>query len=141
MAEFKKLSAVEAVNEVADTANVLIEEDGVIKRAPKTAVGGAGGCDAVILLTRDPDNERDTLTLESGSHAEIYEKLMAGEVVSAVYKEVCISGFDVAGMRCIAQSSYVTSNPSQSSDILFYFPVDGDSYTFVLKETDEVLWD
>lgn len=40
MAEFKKLSAVEAVNEVADTANVLIEEDGVIKRAPKSEVGG-----------------------------------------------------------------------------------------------------
>lgn len=39
MAEFKKLSAVEAVNEVADTANVLIEEDGVIKKAPKNEIG------------------------------------------------------------------------------------------------------
>lgn len=40
MAEFKKLSAVEAVNTVSDTASVLIEEDGVIKRAPKGEVGG-----------------------------------------------------------------------------------------------------
>lgn len=40
MAEFKKLSAVEAVNTVSDTASVLIEEDGVIKKAPKGEVGG-----------------------------------------------------------------------------------------------------
>lgn len=38
--EFKKLSAVEAVASVSDTASVLIEEDGVIKRAPKGEVGG-----------------------------------------------------------------------------------------------------
>ena len=40
MAEFKKLSAVEAVEAVSDAANVLIEENGVIKRAPKGEVGG-----------------------------------------------------------------------------------------------------
>lgn len=39
MAEFKKLSAVEAVEAVSDTANVLIEENGVIKKAPKDEVG------------------------------------------------------------------------------------------------------
>jgi hypothetical protein len=38
--EFKKLSAVEAVETPADTAHVLIEEDGVIKRTPKSEVGG-----------------------------------------------------------------------------------------------------
>lgn len=38
--EFKKLSAVEVVAEPTESANVLIEENGVIKKAPKTAVGG-----------------------------------------------------------------------------------------------------
>lgn len=38
--EFKKLSAVEVVAEPDESANVLIEENGVIKKAPKTAVGG-----------------------------------------------------------------------------------------------------
>lgn len=38
--EFKKLSAVEAVETVSETAYVLIEEDGVVKRAPKDEVGG-----------------------------------------------------------------------------------------------------
>ena len=39
MVEFKKLSAVEAVNTVSDTASVLIEEDGVI--TPKIKVSEA----------------------------------------------------------------------------------------------------
>jgi hypothetical protein len=42
VSKFKKLSDVEVVAEPIESANVLIEEDGVIKKAPKTAVGGAG---------------------------------------------------------------------------------------------------
>lgn len=38
MAEFKKLSAVEKVDSVDQTATVLIEKDGVIKRAPKNEI-------------------------------------------------------------------------------------------------------
>jgi hypothetical protein len=38
MADFKKLSAVDAVSTVSDSATVLIEENGVIKRAPKADV-------------------------------------------------------------------------------------------------------
>jgi hypothetical protein len=37
--EFKKLSDVEVVAEPLETANVLIEENGVIKRAPKNEIG------------------------------------------------------------------------------------------------------
>jgi hypothetical protein len=40
MAEFKKLSEVEIVESPADNANVLIEEEGVIKKVAKSAVGG-----------------------------------------------------------------------------------------------------
>jgi hypothetical protein len=38
--EFKKLSAVESVGAVSDTANVLIEENGVIKRTLKDNISG-----------------------------------------------------------------------------------------------------
>ena len=37
--EFKKLSAVEMVESVDQAATVLIEKDGVIKRAPKNEIG------------------------------------------------------------------------------------------------------
>ena len=53
--EFKRLSDVEVVAEPAESANVLIEEDGVIKKAPKTAVGGAGGsgCNTYFVVAVD----------------------------------------------------------------------------------------
>ena len=41
--DFKKLSEVDVLEEAAETAHVLIEENGEIYRVPKTAVGGAGG--------------------------------------------------------------------------------------------------
>lgn len=46
--EFKKLSDVETVEAPVDSAKVLIEENGVIKRAPKTTVGS--DWDAIIDL-------------------------------------------------------------------------------------------
>lgn len=49
--EFKKLSDVEVVESVSNAANVLIEENGVIKKAPKTQVGGAGGGDKCVNIT------------------------------------------------------------------------------------------
>jgi hypothetical protein len=46
---FKSIADVEVVAEPAESANVLIEENGVIKKAPKTAVGGNNGADAVVI--------------------------------------------------------------------------------------------
>ena len=51
MTEFKKLSEVEVVVTPADTANVLIEEDGVIKKVTKDAVGGGGTSFKTFTLT------------------------------------------------------------------------------------------
>lgn len=62
MAEFKKLSDVEVVAEPAESANVLIEEDGVIKKAPKTAVGGNGDV-SWNDLTDKPFYEEVTTTI------------------------------------------------------------------------------
>lgn len=79
--EFKKLSDVEVVAEPAETANVLIEEDGVIKKAPKTAVGGGGEWDAVIRLG-DSSGWADNLSnasFISGDYDTLYEIISSGE--------------------------------------------------------------
>lgn len=55
--EFKKLSAVEAVQTVSDTASVLIEENGVIKRAPKDEVGGGAKKELVYKWNFNVDDE------------------------------------------------------------------------------------
>ena len=53
--EFKKLSEVAVLEETAETAYVLVEENGESYRVPKTAVGGAGGAQGMVveLTARD----------------------------------------------------------------------------------------
>lgn len=62
--EFKKLNDVEIVETPIDTANVLIEEDGVIKKAPKSAIGGVSGgsceCEPLQLIMWNDDDEIET---------------------------------------------------------------------------------
>ena len=48
--EFKKLAGVDTVETATDAANVLIEEDGVIKRVPKTEVGASGGGEPEVVI-------------------------------------------------------------------------------------------
>lgn len=66
--EFKRLSDVEIVETPADATNVLIEENGVIKKAPKTAVGGSGEATTVIKIVADSwdDVTADSITFEKG---------------------------------------------------------------------------
>ena len=75
---FKSIADVEVVAEPAESANVLIEENGVIKKAPKTAVGGAGGTggaggsvepDMIVdVIYRD---SQETASIVKGSYDEL----------------------------------------------------------------------
>lgn len=93
--EFKRLSDVEVVAEPAESANVLIEEDGVIKKAPKTAVGGSSTeWDAVIEFYNTDDD--DHITLISGDYNTVYNKIMVdGEVPNIMIRMVTEYG-DIA---------------------------------------------
>lgn len=79
--EFKRLSDVEVVAEPLESANVLIEENGVIKKAPKTAVGGAKSeWDAVITIDNIYEISNDTVRFNEGSFDTILAKINADEV-------------------------------------------------------------
>ena len=88
--EFKRLSDVEVVAEPTESANVLIEENGVIKKAPKTAVGGGGEWDAVIEINPDvsslDDVDSEHLTLISGGFDPIFEKAQSGEKPRVLFR-------------------------------------------------------
>ena len=80
--EFKRLSDVEVVAEPTESANVLIEENGVIKKAPKTAVGGAGSVEPDMVITI---NERssaritsDTFNITDGSMDNVFTAFHEG---------------------------------------------------------------
>lgn len=71
--EFKKLSAVEKIEKPSDTANVLIEENGIVKKAPKTAVGGADEKTYYIWHTKD------SLTATEGLYDAIKTKVFENQ--------------------------------------------------------------
>ena len=88
MAEFKKLSDVEVIAEPTESANVLIEEDGVIKKAPKTAVGGAGGgSNESVLKIYINDNFEDSsnYTLPDNFYETVLDKFWKEEYPNIFY--------------------------------------------------------
>lgn len=72
---FKSIADVEVVAEPAESANVLIEENGVIKKTPKAAIGGSSTeWDAIIeYVDTDDDNY---VNLVSGDCMTVGNKIM-----------------------------------------------------------------
>lgn len=88
MTEFKKLSEVEQIVSVSDNATVLIEEGGEIKRAPKSAVGGAGGGGYIIHLGQDSVTaEGQYVYMCMDNYDELYDILVAGGTVWIDYTD------------------------------------------------------
>lgn len=94
--DFVKLSEVTVLEEVSDTASVLVEQNGEIYRAPKTQVGGAGGIKTAIIRDSGYLNAiagvstmaggRPTYTYEclNMTFEEAYETMANGEPLMAV---------------------------------------------------------
>lgn len=96
--EFKKLSEVTTLEEAAETAHVLIEENGEIYRVPKTAVGGGnvGGIKTAIIRDSGYSNaiaELSTMTVADPAvtyecinmtFEEAYETMAKGEPLNVV---------------------------------------------------------
>lgn len=83
--EFKKLSDVDTVETPSETANVLIEEDGVIKKAPKTAVGGNGSNEYDMIVRYEGEEEamdggEIECTVISGNFDTIFNKIKQGYI-------------------------------------------------------------
>lgn len=78
--EFQRLDAVTEVTEVSDDATVLIEEDGTIKRAPKSAVGGGSKFDTVLYVDGEA-GDGQTITVEGLTWEQVVEKHENGEAL------------------------------------------------------------
>lgn len=100
---FKSIADVEVVAEPTESANVLIEENGVIKKTPKTAVGGAGGeADLVIRINDHLQNATiDSITIVSGSVEAVYNTFESGKF-PIVEVEVVVTP-DVSSLAWIKQ--------------------------------------
>lgn len=70
--EFKKLGEVEALEEVPDGANALIEVNGDIKRVPGSNLGGGGGIPTAILRLNTGDSDSNTETASERAAQIVY---------------------------------------------------------------------
>lgn len=116
--KFKKLSDVEVVAEPSESANVLIEEGGVIKKAPKTAVGGkvaeegtGNKWDAVIVCRDYIDNYNAELI--QGDYSELRDKIMSMTDMPniLVVEDSSSGGGTPVSLR---PTTYIASGPSSA---------------------------
>lgn len=130
--EFKKLSDVEAVAEPAESANVLIEENGVIKKTPKIAVGGAGGAGGdCVMICHDIDT--DAVVVSNNIYQILKERLFDDFVgVNCIYwikegtglqsyrfESVALQSDD--NIRIVALGRYYDIKPDSSVGKFGYF--------------------
>lgn len=116
---FKSIADVEVVAEPTESANVLIEEDGVIKKAPKTAVGGGNTeWDAVIEYYSDDDYYIKWI---SGDYQTLYNKLMVEHEIPKVKVISTHHYYNLYITVCQSQVMYDASN----GDILLCYTNEG----------------
>lgn len=77
MADFKKLSAVEKVESAKDSATVLIEEDGIVKRVSKDEIGGI-----------DPNKMVNADNIDGNTHILIEENNIIKKYPNFIYNFV-----------------------------------------------------
>ena len=100
--EFKKLSAVEAVEAVGDSAHVLIEENGVIKRTPKTAVGGSGETPDMVITVNSNSFDKlrsENCNITEGSVANVFAAFHAGRYPIIKIRFYKYNGTDYTAIR------------------------------------------
>lgn len=121
--EFKKLSDVESVETVSDNANILIEENGVIKKASKTEVGGNHGVDMIICLNNLYNKD---FSIVHGNASEIIAKLDNREVVCVVLTgEMNLGSIYVSTLCCQAHDVHVVH---QNGELLYASFIIHDNY-------------
>lgn len=138
MAEFKKLSDVEVVAKPAKTANVLIEEDGVIKKAPKTAVGGEW--DAKIYIEGGGAGPSEsTFNLIEGSYDKVVEKIKNKEVPKiSIFWLFDYTGLMVERATTLVETTMNDYMFGTDVRINFAFPTGTENYGLMLHSDDTV---
>jgi hypothetical protein len=82
---FKSIADVEVVAEPTKSANVLIEEDGIIKKAPKAAIGG-GEWDAIFEVIEDCSGYFESVDIVLGDYQTLKNKIDNGDFPNVLIK-------------------------------------------------------
>jgi hypothetical protein len=134
--KFKSLSDTEIINEPAESAYVLLEDNGVIKRAPKTAIGGSnsgtGNNDYDLSFNH---NNRDPILL-SGNYDNILSIIESGKVPKVCASEISYEedGDIIINFYSINRINYWKSD----NTIMVIYKVSNREYYFYLHSDNSV---
>ncbi len=110
MAEFKKLSAVETVESVSDAATVLIEENGVIKKAPKDEIGTNMKKLSAVETVESVSESANVLIEENGVIKKAPKTIVGGSG----------SGGEIGGLPYHVRVRYDVNTKAYSCDLDYY---------------------
>ena len=125
--EFTRLADVTAIEEVKDEDTVLVVQDGEVKRAPKTAVGGGGEWDAVFDIVEDWLNINN-YTFTSGSYSDLRDKILAGQKPNILIRNTYEYGNTFYGFL---SATYIEAS-SSDEEPLWIVVTNGDNGNFWL---------
>lgn len=92
--EFKTLGSVEALTEVPENANVLVEVDGAIKRAPGGALGGSSSSSNGGTFVLHKDYDVDNYWFDEGVSLQLYETMRQN-----IYPQIVLIEEDGTGLH------------------------------------------
>jgi hypothetical protein len=87
--DFKRLGDVDFVDAPAKNANVLIEENGIIKKVSRNSISG---CDAMLVFENLNYDEYGTFTI--GNYQILHDKINALKEVTVLVGTKQVRGFD-----------------------------------------------
>lgn len=136
---FKSIADVEVVAKPAESANVLIEENGVIKKAPKDEIGAKEEWDLDLSITLTNDSEgnisHEYVVSNKKSFEEIKNKIVNGlplnnKIAVAFYSSN--SGIPFYTMSNMWYGYYPAGSEGSDSPEYIYFEIDIGFYIVVL---------
>ena len=110
---FKKLGEVEALDEIPDGANALVEVNGAIKRVPGSGLGG-GGVKTAIIKSSNYDNaiagvstfvaSTPTVTYSciNMTFEEAHQTMLDGNPLGAIFMLVAEGPMNLSGVSVLA---------------------------------------
>lgn len=144
---FKKFSDVEALTEVPEGANALIEINGAVKRVPGSGLGGGNGIKTAIIKDSAYDGAisgvstyataapQVTYSCINMTFEEVCTSILAGEPVTAFFM-LAMNGATICGYGFISIAKDSTGSPVLvivfqigSEKLVLYWTADGLSTT------------
>ena len=103
--EFTKLNAVESIEELSASANILVEENGIIKKVSKDAIGGSASAPETPSTSATNSNY-DIVVMIEGEMIDSFTTHEPQIISQKTYDEVMASGNNFACPKALISIIY-----------------------------------